>query len=125
MNEFIINKTMSMTHGEQIRDYLYIKDLIDAYITLALTDVPLYEAYNICSGIEVRIKDLAAEIARFTNNSLELFDFGAIPYRKNEVMHFVGDNSKIKKYTKWEPKYSLQQGLKKTYEWYKANLEEI
>lgn len=124
MKSVILNESMKMTSGEQVRDYLYIKDLIEAYITLAVTDIPLYEAYNVCSGIEVRIKDLAVEVAKFSVNSLELFNFGAIPYRKNEVMHFVGDNSKIKNYTKWEPKYSLQQGLKKTYEWYKVNLGE-
>lgn len=125
MKAVILNKTMEMTSGEQVRNYLYIKDLTEAYITIALTDIPLYEAYNICSGEEIKLRNLAMEVAKLANCSLGLFDFGKVPYRKNEVMHFVGDNSKIRKYTKWEPKYSLQQGLKKTYEWYKMNLEEI
>lgn len=125
MKSIILNKTIEMTRGEQIRDYLYIKDLIEAYITLALTDVPLYEVYNVCSGVGVKIKDLAIEVVKIANSSLQLLNFGVIPYRKNEVMHFVGDNSKIKKYTGWEPKYSLQEGLKKTYEWYKVNLEGV
>lgn len=125
MQSVILNKRMKMTIGEQVRDYLYIKDLTEAYIKIAVTDVPLYEAYNICSGIEIKIKDLAMEVSNLASDSLRLFDFGAVPYRKNEVMHFVGDNSKIKQYTNWETKYSLQHGLKKTYEWYKSNLEEI
>jgi len=125
MQAVILNKTMEMTSGEQVRDYLYIKDLIEAYITIALTDVPLYEVYNVCSGVEVKVKDIAMEVAKFADGSSNLFNFGSVPCRENEVMHFVGDNSKIKNHTKWEPKYSLQNALKKTYEYYKANLEEI
>ncbi|WP_291641934.1 NAD(P)-dependent oxidoreductase [Clostridium sp.] len=121
MKAVILNENMEMTSGEQVRDYLYIKDLAEAYIAIALTDLPLYEAYNVCSGEEVKIKDLAIKVAEIANDSLKSFNLGAVPYRKNEVMHFVGDNSKIKKYTKWEPKYNLQQGLKRTYEWYKVN----
>jgi len=125
MKSVILNENMNMTAGEQVRDYLYIKDLVEAYITLSVKDVPLYEAYNVCSGVEIKIKDLAIEVAKITNNSLKLFNFGAVPYRKNEVMHFVGDNSKIKKYTDWTPKYTLEEGLTRTYEWYKENSEEI
>lgn len=125
MNSIIKEKSMEITMGEQVRDYLYIKDLIDGYITLALTDVPLYESYNICSGQEVKIKDLALKLSEVIGCSIELFKFGAIPYRKNEVMHFVGDNSKVKKYTGWQPKFTLEEGLKRTYEWYKENLEDM
>lgn len=125
MKVIIENKPIEMTYGDQIRDYLYIEDLIDGYIKIALTDVPLYETYNICSGTEVRIKDLALEVSKLNDEDAGLFIFGAIPYRKNEVMHFVGDNSKIKKYTDWKPKYTLQEGLERTYEWYKTNMEDM
>jgi Nucleoside-diphosphate-sugar epimerases len=125
MKTVIRNEPLDITFGNQIRDYLYIRDLIDAYITLALTDVPFYESYNICSGREVKIKDLALKLSEITGCSMGLFKFGSIPYRKNEIMYFVGDNSKIQKYTGWRPKYTIEDGLKKTYEWYKENLEDM
>lgn len=123
MKSVILNETIKMTQGEQIRDYLYIKDLIEAYISLIETDVPNYEVFNICSGNEIRIKEFAYLISKITGCDMKLFQLGAIPYRKNEVMYFVGDNSKIKKYTNWRPKYSIEEGLKNTYEWYKENME--
>lgn len=125
MKSMVLNEKMDMTYGEQIRDYLYIKDLIEAYITLALKDVPKYEAYNICSGEEITIKEMALKALSISNNGSELFNFGTVPYRKNEAMYFVGDNSKIKKYTGWMPKYTLEEGLKRTYEWYKVNMGEL
>jgi nucleoside-diphosphate-sugar epimerase len=125
MKAVIKNEGIKMTNGYQIKDYLYINDLVDAYIELALTDVPLYEAYNICSGREVRIKDIALELAKITDCRLDIFELGAIPYRVGELMYCVGDNTKIKKYTNWKPKYSLSEGLKRTYKWYKINLEDL
>lgn len=125
MKSMILKEKVNMTYGEQIRDYLYVKDLIAAYITLALHKVPEYEAYNVCSGNEIKVKDIAFEALKISNNDKGLLNLGALEYRKNEVMYLVGDNSKIKQYTDWEPEYSLGNGLRKTYEWYKANLKEI
>ncbi|MCH4238521.1 MAG: NAD(P)-dependent oxidoreductase [Clostridium tyrobutyricum] len=121
----ILDKDIKMTLGEQVRDYLYIKDLTDAYIKLALSDVPQYEAYNICSSKEIKIKDIPLRLAKVIDCNVDLFKFGKLPYREKEIMYFVGDNSKIHKYTGWEPKYSIEKGLKNTYEWYKSNLEDL
>ena len=41
--------------------------------------------------------------------------------QKSEVNRLVCDNSKIKKFTKWQPKYNLDQGLKETIEWLEQN----
>lgn len=124
MESIILKQDMKLTYGEQVRDYLYVRDLINAYITLALEDVPLYEVYNVCSGVGTSIRQLVMKAASITNSNLDLFHFGEIPYRKNEIMYFVGDNSKLKKCTSWKPKYTLEEGLKRTYEWYKVNLGE-
>lgn len=125
IKSIILNENMKMTLGEQIRDYIYIKDLTDAYIALALMDVPIYEVYNVCSGKNVEIKEIVQMLSNLTNTNINIFDFGAIPYRKNEVMYFVGDNTKIKTYTGWQPKYTLEDGLKRTHVWYKTNLKEL
>lgn len=125
MHSVINQKPLHMTKGEQVRDYLYVKDLIEAYIVLALSNVPCYEVYNVCSSMELTIKELALKIAEISNADPDLFNFGAIEYRVNEVMHFVGDNSKIKKHSKWEPNFTLDQGIAKTFKWYKNNSKDF
>lgn len=118
----ILGKPLKMTNGEQVRDYLYVKDLVNGFIELAESDAPKYEVFNLCSGKEIKIKEIVHIVLKITNCDKSLFLFGHIPYRNNEVMYFVGDNSKINKYTIWKPTYSLEEGLERTYEWYKKAL---
>ena len=125
MHAVISKKPLDMTKGEQVRDYLYVKDLVEAYIMLALTEVPRYEAYNVCSSVELTIKDLAMKTAEIAKMNPDIFKMGALNYRKNEVMHFVGDNSKIKRHTKWRPKFSLEEGLAVTHKWYQRHLKDF
>lgn len=119
----INSKVIPVTEGNQVRDYLYIKNLIEAYILLARAEVPPYEFFNVCSSDGISIKEFLLKIAKVINGNKNLLEFGALPYRKNEVMYFVGDNTKIKKYTGWNVKYDIDSGIKNTYEWYKNNME--
>ncbi|WP_459478705.1 NAD-dependent epimerase/dehydratase family protein [Clostridium saccharoperbutylacetonicum] len=120
----IINGTkLDMTLGEQIRDYLYIDDLIDAYIKLATSkSIHYYESYNVCSSEAIKLKDLGKILADICNFNEKIFNYGAIPYRINEVMYFVGKNAKIENEVSWRPKISLRTGLKLTVDWYKNKL---
>lgn len=120
MIKSIISETrLDMTLGEQTRDYLYIDDLIDAYIKLATSkNIDFYESYNICSSVAIKLRDLGKLLADIFNCNEKNFNYGAIPYRKNEVMYFVGDNTKIKNEINWSPKIDLIEGLRLTAKWY-------
>lgn len=118
----IKNKKIDMTLGEQVRDYLYVEDLVDAYIELAISDnIVNYHIYNICSSEEVTIKQLVHALCEICGYNESNFNYGALPYRDNEVMYFVGDNTKVCNVIKWRPKVSLKEGLKMTIEHYKTN----
>ena len=87
------NENFNMTKGEQIRDFLFISDIIHALI-LATESNAYQEIFNVCSGDGVSIKELALKI-KGKLKSVSKINFGAIPYRKNEVWEMVGDNSKL------------------------------
>jgi nucleoside-diphosphate-sugar epimerase len=111
--------SMKMTLGEQIRDYVYIDDLIDAYI-LAST-VPItnkIEIINIGSGEGITMKQLALMISKKLGASDELLQFGVLPYRPNEMMYLVANINKAKSLLGWEPKTSIGKGLEHTIKWY-------
>lgn len=117
---------VQMTLGEQIRDYIYIDDLIDAYI-LAST-VPLknkIEIINIGSGKGIAMKYLALMISNHLDVSDELLQFGAIPYRPDEMMYLVANVNKAKSLLGWEPKVSIEKGLEYTIKWYSQNLSRL
>lgn len=117
------NKPLAMTYGEQIRDYLYIDDVVEAYVQLANSKIiKNYDIYNICSGIPIQIKDFVEIVSNITKCNKDIYKLGSIPYRDNEIMFFVGDNNKIILDTDWRIKTDIQNGLKFTIEWYKNNI---
>ena len=83
LNAGLTNKPLSLTKGEQIRDYLIVKDVAEAFISTLYFDFPLYEEYNICSSNEITIKKFVEKIATTLKFDLNLFRFGDLEYRKN------------------------------------------
>lgn len=103
-------RPFSATPGEQIRDYLYVTDVANAFLTLL--EQRAAGVYNICSSEAVSIRFILDLIGNLTGRP-ELLIHGALPYRDWEPMSICGDNSKLSKLG-WEPKTSLETGLKET-----------
>lgn len=83
------------TPGEQVRDFVNVRDLVRAVIRLSQSAYRPYEIYNICSDNPVKVRDFILEIVDVCGFDRSLIDFGSIPYRKNEAMVFAGDNQKL------------------------------
>jgi nucleoside-diphosphate-sugar epimerase len=116
--------SVQMTKGEQIRDYVYVEDLIDAYIIAAV--LPLknrVEIINIGSGKGVPLKEIALNIAKQIGANKNLLQFGALPYRPDEMIYLVADNKKAKAILGWKPKTSLEKGIENMIKWYKRRYE--
>jgi len=107
------NKPLMLTRGEQIRDYLYVKDVAQAFFKILSTieQIPSNEDFNICSSNPITVREFIEEIINVFGFDISLYNFGGIQYRKNESMRFVGSNSKLKKMTNWEPQYNLIQAI--------------
>ncbi|WP_457622325.1 NAD-dependent epimerase/dehydratase family protein [Persephonella sp.] len=128
IDQFLKNTDeIKLTAGEQKRDFIYIEDVKEFYSILIKSldkfDKGFYE-YELGSGHAVKIKELVLKIKELTGNTKTYLNFGAIPYRENEIMLSQADISKIKKDFSWEPKYSLEEGLKKTIDWYRRHSDE-
>lgn len=107
------NEDFSMTLGEQVRDYLYLSDVIEALLLAGITE-HTNQVYNVCSGDGISIRQLA-EKAKTKMKSKSKIQFGAIPYRNNEVWNMVGDNAKIKEYLGWSQKDSIWKYFEEQY----------
>jgi len=106
-------REVRLTKGEQKRDFIYIDDVIDAFVcilhSLDATDRGFTE-FQIGSGKAVAIRDLCETIKRLAGNTRTQLNFGAIPYRENEIMESVVDLSRLTELG-WSPKMSLKEGL--------------
>ena len=124
IDELKSGHTVQMTSGEQIRDYIYIDDLIDAYVLASI--VPLknkVEIINIGSGKGIAMKDLALIISKQLGAINDLLQFGALPYRLDEMMCLIANVDKAKSLLGWGPKVPIEKGIEHTIKWYSQNLE--
>jgi len=81
------------------------------------------DVYNIGSGREISIGDLAQKIVDLIGKSVEIVqDEQRIRPQKSEVERLLCNADKASKLTGWEPKYTLDEGLKETIEWIKDNM---
>ena len=107
------DEKFTMTPGEQTRDFIFIDDLVNAYVQAGVSEGHFGEIFNIGSGKAYKIKDIAYKIASFLNKQ-NFLKIGAKDYRKSEIMSYFVDISKAKKLLNWAPMVSLEEGLKHT-----------
>lgn len=115
----IDGKPLKYTGGKQIRDYTYVGDVASALVKAAGVKEKSLEV-NICSNEPIRLKKLVSTAMKIAG-SRQKAEWGAIPYRADESRSLVGDNSATKKFLHWEPSVPLEEGLEKTYRWFKEN----
>ncbi|MCK4387923.1 MAG: GDP-mannose 4,6-dehydratase, partial [Dehalococcoidia bacterium] len=104
--------------GWQTRDYTYIDDIVRAYDSIFSCDESITEPVNFGSGREIRIVDLANMIIDLCdrNGSIQPVH---VEQRPGEVKRLIADTTKAKNLLKWEPKYTLEEGLRRFIDWYK------
>ena len=107
-----------MTHGRQTRDFIFIDDIVDAIIKLAITKEAIGQSFNICSGTETSIREFALAFNQSLKNPIDI-QFSSIPTSANEISNNLGDNSKLKKVTGWEPSTTLKQGIQQLIEYHR------
>lgn len=105
-----------MTKGDQLRDFLYIDDLVEAIILAASADKRAEGlVINIGSGIPVRIRELALMVADLLGpDTYKLLRVGELPYRLNEVMNYSLMIDRAAEVLGWHPMTTLEEGLKRT-----------
>lgn len=110
---------VKLTLGEQIRDFLYIKDVIGAIYAIAQAE--LLGVVNIGSGQPITVREIAETIGKILGSS-ELLDFGAVPYSASDPKFICANNYRLRQETNWKPQYTLETGLTETVNWWKKVL---
>ena len=106
------------------RDFNYVKDTVEAFIKVAESDKTVGQVVNAGSNYEISIGDLANKIIEIIREDVNIIcDEERLRPEKSEVNRLWAENIKIKKLTGWEPKYTLEKGLKETIHWIENNME--
>lgn len=111
-----------MSPGEQIREFNYVDDVVEALIRLSSCgDKVIGSVINIGNGIPYKIIEVINTIRALIEDNA-FISVGALPYRVGEVMESYCDNSLLKNLTGWSPRFSLEKGLELTVQWYRNKL---
>lgn len=117
-----IEPKMSVGDLSARRDLLDVRDVVQAY-RLLLDSGAAGEAYNVCSGVAVAMGDVLETMLK-SAGLLGQVEVQADPSgRKGEPSEIVGDPSKLKAATGWEPKIRLETSLVETMDWYRETLD--
>jgi NAD dependent epimerase/dehydratase len=103
------------------RDFTYVSDTAQAFVTLgqAPASAVVGELFNAGTGADVRIGQLAADIARLMGTAAEITeDPQRLRPKDSEVLRLCCDSSKLRDRTGWQPAYTREQGLRETIEWF-------
>ena len=115
---------IDLTEGNQTRDFIYIDDVIEVYCVIleniekmSLGQVSTFE---VGTNKKVSIRYVVQKLKELTNSNTSL-NFGAIPYRKNEVLDYEVNTTALR-LLGWKPKVDIDTGLRKIVQSAKENL---
>jgi NAD dependent epimerase/dehydratase len=102
------------------RDFNFVKDTCRGFIELSKCDAAIGQEVNIASNFEISMRDTLELIAKVMDADVKFIeDEQRIRPQGSEVFRLWGDNAKFKELTGFSPKYSIEQGLRETAEWFK------
>lgn len=116
----LLNKPVTIYgNGKQVRDLLYVTDLIEAYDKFIRSNLQ-HEVFNIGGGPEntASLLEFIDELKKITKKENHIrFD----DWRPSDQKVYVSDISKVKKKLNWQPTISPKEGMKKIIRWVKTN----
>ncbi|HXX44372.1 MAG TPA: GDP-mannose 4,6-dehydratase [Candidatus Acidoferrales bacterium] len=104
------------------RDLLYVDDHVDAYLTcFAKPQVSIGEVFNFCTGEKLTVKALAEKMRAITAFRGQIL-WDTIPRRPLDIQILYGDSTKAKSVLGWEARISLDEGLRRTADFWRKKL---
>lgn len=109
----LAREKFATTPGEQIRDWIYIDDVVDAYIHAAMVEGIDGETFDIGTGTGTSVREVVEEI--FDHLDAEVApNIGALPYRPGEVWKLVANTTSAMEQLAWRAQVPLSEGLRLT-----------
>jgi len=117
MESIIKDKQLKIrSNGKYIRDYLYVKDVVNGYILLAKNINKVKgEAFNFGSDDTLTVIEVIKAIEKSLSRKI---NYKIINTAKNEIPYQSLDYSKIKKALGWKPKENIKSSIRKIFDWY-------
>lgn len=105
--------------GNQTRDFTYIDDAVEATVRAAVSDRAVGEVFNVGTGVETRVNELAGLLMQATGVSIP----PAHTDRRDvdNIRRRVVNIEKTRRALRWVPEVTLEEGLRRTVSWYRED----
>ena len=107
--------------GRILRDFLYVDDVVDCFLEVALCDKAYGDVFNVGTGIPIQFIDLAKKIVEIAGTGKVAFTEFTQERKEVEPGDYYTNISKIKEIVGWWPRVTLEEGLKRTIEFYRRH----
>jgi CDP-abequose synthase len=110
-NFYLKNKRIALTDGMQKRDFVYVDDVVRAYVAvLSNQNINGFTEYEVGSGKSIELKQFCLKLAEEFNVPSSILNFGELEHRANEIMDSSADISPLVSIG-WHPKWDLTSAL--------------
>lgn len=108
---------INLTEGSQTRDFIYVDDVVSAFKTVIENETKIslgkLNTFEVGTNHKTSIKEMVLTIKEQIGNTSTKLNFGAVPFRKNEVLDYDVDTSGLRQLG-WKPEYiSVENGIKR------------
>lgn len=111
--QMLRGKTVRLGDPTPIRDFLYVDDHVNSYVSCLENEKGKGDVFNFCTGRSISIEELVQKIAELADFKGDI-NWNTIPSRPLDIKELVGDYTKAKHLLGWEPKNTFEEGLQKT-----------
>ncbi len=120
----IEDKPFEIWGGDQLRDFTYVDDAVDAFLIAATTDKANGKVFNLGGNGVISLKELADILIEVKGSGK--YNINSFPEdrKRIDIGDYYSDFNLIKSTLGWEPKVSLREGLKKILEFYQRHLSQ-
>lgn len=121
LSNFLRGEVPRLANPAAVRDYVFVDDVVDAYLLAAESTLPPGEIYNLGSGRQHSLYYVVNIIREFVVTGREPV-WGAREMQRLEPAAWVADIGKIRETLGWTPAVPLQEGLARTTDWFRDHL---
>jgi nucleoside-diphosphate-sugar epimerase len=109
--------------GDETRDFTYVGDIVSGLLAMSHNEKAIGEAFNLGTGREIQIKDLAKWVNELTGNKAGIIFKDRRNWDKKN--HLLSSIEKARKILNYHPKMGFRKGLENTYNWFVENWDNI
>ena len=124
ITQALVNNTIHLGNLSTTRDFTYVSDTVQGFIKAAEAQGVDGQVFNLGTGAEISIGDLAQKIIRMLDRPVQIeLDSERLRPEPSEVLRLLSDNSLARERLGWQPAYTLDQGLEQTIAWIRSHLD--